>query len=111
MWCTCRRRTHLESLHHKSKSTFTSFYFSTVVLSSTDLVELAVQPRHLVMQQVPSEALKVKEQQAGQHLDQQVAEQRRVLGQMDRGQEPAHQRQWEDENQVVVERQAEAATH
>lgn len=84
-------------------------YLSTVLL--TDLVELAVQPRHLVMQQMPSEALKVKEQQAGQHLDQQNAEWRSLLGQMYRNQKPAHQCQWEDENQVVVERQEEAAEH
>lgn len=78
---------------------------------STDLVEVAVQPGHPVMQQVPGEALKVEQQQAGQHLDQQVTKVRSLLGQVDRNQAPAHQRQWEDEDQVVVECQSQAATH
>lgn len=32
------------------------------------LVEVAVEPRHFVVEQVPGEALEVKEQQANQHL-------------------------------------------
>lgn len=76
-----------------------------------NLVEAAVEPGHPVVQQVPREALEVEEQQAGQHLSQQVWQGRGLLGQVDGPQVPVHHCQREDEDQVVGERQSQAGLH
>lgn len=72
-------------------------------------MEVAVEPGHFVVQQVPDEALEVKEQQADQHLSQQAGQARGLLGQPDGPQVPVHQGQREDEDQMVVERQSQAS--
>ncbi len=74
-------------------------------------MEVAVEPGHFVVQQVPGEALEVEEQQADQHLSQQVRQGRGLLVQVDGPQVPVHHGQWEDEDQVVVERKSQAAPH
>lgn len=75
------------------------------------LVEVAVEPGHFVVQQVPDEALEVKKQQADQDLGQQARQGRGLLGQEDGPQVPVHHGQREDEDQVVVERQSQAVPH
>lgn len=77
----------------------------------THLVEVAVEPRHLVVHQVPGEALEVKEQQADQNLSQQAGQRGRLLGEMDGPQAPVQDGEREDEDQVVVEHQKQAAPH
>lgn len=82
-----------------------------VKTNATNRVEVVVQPGHSVVQQVPDEALEVKEQQADQHLSQQPGEGRGLLGQVDGPQVPVHHGQREDEEQVVVERPSQASLH
>lgn len=74
-------------------------------------MEVAVEPGHSVVQQVPNEALEVKEQEADQHLSQEPGEGWGLSGQVDRPQVPVHHGEREDEDQVVVERQSQAAPH
>lgn len=74
-------------------------------------MEVAVEPGDSVVHQVPAEALEVEEQEADQHLDQQSGEGRGLRGQVDWPQVPVHHGEREDEDQVVVEHQSQAAPH
>lgn len=74
-------------------------------------MEVAVQPGHFVVQQMPHEALEVKEEKADQHLSQQAGQGGGLLRQVLRPQVPVQHGEREDEDQVVVERQSEAAPH
>lgn len=83
----------------------------TLASWATDLVEAEVKPGDLVVEKVPHEALEVEEQQAGEHLSQQLRQGRGLLGQAHRPQAGVEDGQREDEHQVVVERHGQAAAH
>lgn len=75
------------------------------------LVEVAVKPGNPVVQQVPGEALEVKEQQADEHLSEEAGQGWGLLRQVEWPHVPVHQGEGEDEDHVVVERQGQAAPH
>lgn len=53
-------------------------------------MKVAVEPGHSVVKQVPDEALEVEEQQADQHLSQQVRQGRGLLRQVEPLHVPVH---------------------
>lgn len=73
------------------------------------LVEEVVEPAHLVMQQMPQEVLHVEQEEARHHILHNSQHLRSQPRRNCRSHVPVHNRQWENEKDVVVENIAQAA--